>query len=163
MQSGTLRLRRHKAELNGDAIGIGKRESHLFGICEPLSKDSSFTERGERSYSERPWVDFPGVFDFVCLANEQVDAFSAGNRRIGELEVCGLTSAEFQRKEVPNGNQIAMIGKDLGGDGMLEYLIPCQCFACLRLMLQLCLQETKDLRSIRRISMKSFAQAAEVK
>jgi len=56
-----------------------------------------------------------------------------------------------------------MTGKDLGRDGVLEQRIASQRFARLLLVLSLRLQEVHDLGAIRLISMKSFAQAAEVK
>jgi hypothetical protein len=156
-------LRRHQCKLHRDSITIGERELHLFRIREPLSKDSSFTERSDRLRTEWPRIDLPDIFDFVCLPNEQVDAPSIRKRGTGYPEFCGSASAEFQRKQVPNSNQIAMIRKDLRGNGMLEKRIAWQRFSSNFLMLSLRLQEVQDLGAIRVVSMKSFAQTAEVK
>jgi hypothetical protein len=90
--------------------------------------------------------------------------FGAPNRDIGELELCGSTSAEFQRKQVPNSDQIAMISKHLGGNSVFKQRIVLQSFARLVLMLRLCGEEMIDPRviSIRPILMKSPAQVAEM-
>ena len=149
MFTGFGSTRRKKGEFDCDPIGLGKREAHLFGVRESLSNHSSFTECSDRLPSEWPWVDLPEAFAFVCLTKEQIDVHSIGKRGTGELEFCGSTAAEFQRKQIPNGNQIAIIGQDLGGNGVLEQRIAAQRFARLFLMLSLCLEEVNDLGSIR--------------
>ena len=101
---------------------------------------------------------------FVPLTQKQVHMFGAENRDIWELEFCGSASAEFQRKQVPNSNQITMISKYLAGDGVFEQRIALQRFARFILMLSLCLEEMINRRAIRIRSMlvKSLAQVAEV-
>ena len=156
---------RNKVKLHGDAIGIGKSPSHFFGVCEPLIKHSPFAERGEGFYSEWPRINFPDAVGLVPLTQEQIHMFGAENRDIGELEFCGSASTEFQRKQVPNSNQITMISKHVTGDCVFEQQIALQRFARFILMLSLCLEEMINRRTIRIrwMSVKSLAQVAEVK
>src|SRR5271166_2526772 len=145
-------------------MGLCKSPPHLFSFYEPLCEYTSFAERGEGFYTEWPRINFPDAVGFVPLTQKQVHMFGAENRDIWELEFCGSASAEFQRKQVPNSNQITMISKHLAVDSVFEQRIVLQRFARFILMLSLCLEEMINRRAIRIRSMlvKSLAQVAEV-
>ena len=140
-----------------------KSPSHFFGVCEPPTEYSPFAERGEGFYSEWPRINFPDAVGFVPLTQKQVHMFAAENRD-WEIEFCGSASAEFQRKQVPNSDQITMISKHLAVDSVFEQRIALQRFARFILMLSLCLEEMINRMVIRIRSMlvKSLAQVAKV-
>src|ERR1700726_1501510 len=107
------RPRRHEAKLDRGTICVLEGLPHTFLIFESLIEQACLAHRRERFPGEWPGVDLPLFLGSASPAQEQVNCFVAGDRDSRESEFGDSTTTKFERKEVPNSDQVTVIRENL--------------------------------------------------
>jgi len=139
--------------------------AHTFLVFESLIEHACLAHRRERFYREWPGVDLPAFLGSVLPAQQQVHLSGRGDRDSRESEFVDSTTTKFQRKEVPNSDQVPMIREDLRRNGLFEKRILSQRTTGVFLVFSLLPEKLRSFTQVRigLALMKSLAESIEMK